>query len=61
MVLRHDALASFHATNAGRGHLGVDKVLSALRQRYFWPRMQKNLQIHHLLLYQLLDHFRAGI
>jgi hypothetical protein len=28
MVLRYDALASFHDTNAGGGHLGVDKVLS---------------------------------
>ena len=44
MVLRHDALASFHDTNADRGHLRVDKVLSALRQRYFWPRMHKNIK-----------------
>jgi hypothetical protein len=48
MVLRYDALASFHDTNAGGGHLGVDKVLSALRQRYFWPRMHQTARDHIL-------------
>jgi hypothetical protein len=48
MVLRYDALASFHDTNAGGGHLGVDKVLSALRQRYFWPRMHQTAKDHIL-------------
>ena len=47
-VLRHDALTSFHDTNAGGGHLGVDKVLTALRQRYFWPRMHQTVKDHIL-------------
>jgi hypothetical protein len=48
MVLRHDALASFHDNNACSGHLVVDKVLSALRQRFFWPRMHQRVKDHIL-------------
>ena len=48
MVLRYDALASFHDINASGGHLGVDKVLSALRQRCFWPRMHQTARDHIL-------------
>ena len=48
MVLRHDLLTSCHDTNAGGGHLGVDKVLAALRQRYFWPRIHQTVKDHTL-------------
>ncbi|MGH0150878.1 UNVERIFIED_CONTAM: hypothetical protein FKN15_041562 [Acipenser sinensis] len=29
------------------GHLGVDKTLSVLRRRFFWPKMEKDVQHWH--------------
>ena len=47
-VLRHDALTAFHDTNFGGAHLGVDRVLAALRQKYYWPKMHQTVKDHIL-------------
>lgn len=42
-VLRLDALKSYHDSLAGGGHLGVDKVKTAMYQKYYWPGMHNDI------------------
>ena len=42
-VLRKDALLSYHDSLAGGGHLGIEKVRTALYQKYYWPRMYHDI------------------
>lgn len=41
--LRLDALISYHDSLAGGGHLGIDKVKLSLIQKYYWPKMHKDI------------------
>lgn len=41
--LRLDALLSYHDSLAGGGHLGIDKVRSSLMQKFYWPKMHKDI------------------
>lgn len=40
---RLDALISYHDSLAGGGQLGIDKVKSSLIQKYYWPKMHKDI------------------
>lgn len=42
-VLRKDALLSYRDSLAGGGHLGIEKVRTALYQKYYWPRMYHDI------------------
>ena len=42
-VLRLDALKSYHDSIAGGGHLGVEKVKTAMYQKYYWPGMHSDI------------------
>lgn len=42
-VLRKDALLSYHDSLAGGGHLGIEKVKTALYRKYYWPRMHSDI------------------
>lgn len=41
--LRKDALHAYHDSLAGGGHLGIEKVRTALVLKYYWPRMYQNV------------------
>ena len=38
--LRDSVVKQYHDDN---GHMGIDKTLDAIRQKYFWPNLYKNL------------------
>ena len=42
-VLRLDALKSYHNSLAGGGHLGIEKVRTAMYQKYYWPGMHNDI------------------
>ena len=42
-VLRKDALLSYHDSQAGGAHLGVEKVKGALQDKYHWPGMHSDI------------------
>ena len=42
-VLRQEALKQYHDSIAGGGHLGIEKVRTALMQRYYWPHMHQDI------------------
>ena len=42
-VLRKDALLSYQDSLAGGGRLGIEKVRTALYQKYYWPRMYHDI------------------
>ncbi|VDI57292.1 Hypothetical predicted protein [Mytilus galloprovincialis] len=44
LALRRHALLAYHDLNYGGAHLGLDRVLAALRQKYFWPKNAPNSQ-----------------
>ena len=41
--LREDVILAYHDGNA---HLGFDRTYSAIRSRYFWPRMYSDIDTH---------------
>ena len=41
LYLRREALKQYHDSIAGGGHLGIEKVRTALMRRYFWPKMHQ--------------------
>ncbi|CAG2211387.1 unnamed protein product [Mytilus edulis] len=48
LALRRHALLAYHDLNYGGAHLGLDRVLAALRQKYFWPKMHQTVKDHVL-------------
>ena len=42
-VLRRDALQAYHDNNTAGGHLGIEKVMAAMKQKYHWPRMHQDI------------------
>ncbi|CAC5403245.1 unnamed protein product [Mytilus coruscus] len=48
LALRRHALLAYHDLNYGGAHLGLDRVLAALRQTYFWPKMHQTVKDHVL-------------
>lgn len=42
-TLRKDALHAYHDSLAGGGHLGIEKVRTALLLKYYWPRMYQDV------------------
>ena len=42
-ALRHDALKSYHDSLASGGHLGVEKVMASLIEKYWWPHMHQDI------------------
>lgn len=42
-ILRKDALLSYHDSLAGGGHLGIEKVKTAIYRTYYWPRMHSDI------------------
>ncbi len=45
-VLRDDLLKSFHDCIAGGGHQGSNRVYQALREKYFWKSMMKDVSCY---------------
>ena len=41
--LRKDIIASYHDSIAGGGHLGIDRTYTAIRFKYFWPNMYRDI------------------
>ena len=41
--LREDIIASYHDSIAGGGHLGIDRTYTAIRFKYFWPNMYRDI------------------
>lgn len=41
--LRKNALHAYHDSLAGGGHLGIEKVRTALVLKYYWPRMYQDV------------------
>ena len=41
--LREDVILAYHDGNA---HLGFDKTYSAIRSKYYWPKMYTDIDIH---------------
>ncbi|KAK3105624.1 hypothetical protein FSP39_002098 [Pinctada imbricata] len=42
-VLRQEALKQYHDSIAGGGHLGIEKVSTAMVQMYHWPHMHQDI------------------
>lgn len=42
-VLRLDALNAYHDNSAGGAHLGIEKVMAAMKTKYHWPRMHQEI------------------
>ena len=55
-VLRREALQQYHDSIAGGGHLGIEKVKTALMNRYFWPKMH---QIAEALFNNIISRYGA--
>lgn len=55
-VLRLDALNAYHDSSAGGAHLGIEKVMAAMKTKYHWPRMHQEIYdyIHSCDTYQLI-------
>ena len=48
-VLRQEALKAYHDNSAGGAHLGIERVMAAMKSKYHWPRMHQAIHdyIHH--------------
>ena len=44
--LRHDALQSYHDSLIGGGHQGFERTYHALRNKYYWPGMYRDVHDH---------------
>lgn len=42
-TLRSEALSAYHDNKAGGAHFGVEKVMAALKRKYYWPRMHQEI------------------
>ena len=42
-VLRLDALKAYHDNAAGGAHLGIEKVMAAMKTKYHWPKMHQEI------------------
>lgn len=42
-VLRLDALNAYHDSSAGGAHLGIERVMAAMKTKYHWPRMHQEI------------------
>ncbi|CAC5367310.1 unnamed protein product [Mytilus coruscus] len=42
-VLRKDALRAFHDNEVGGAHLGIEKVMVAMKERYHWEHMHQDV------------------
>ncbi|KAK3100025.1 hypothetical protein FSP39_013636 [Pinctada imbricata] len=42
-VLREECLKQYHDSLAGGGHLGIEKVSTAMVLRYYWPHMHQDI------------------
>lgn len=42
-VLRLDALNAYHDSSAGGAHLGIERVMAAMKMKYHWPRMHQEI------------------
>lgn len=41
--LRLEALKAYHDNSAGGAHLGIEKVMAAMKSKYHWPRMHQEI------------------
>ena len=46
-VLRQEALRAYHDNSAGGAHLGIERVMAAMKSKYHWPRMHQ--EIHNYI------------
>ena len=42
-TLRDEALKAYHDNSAGGAHLGIEKVMAAMKSKYHWPRMHQEI------------------
>lgn len=42
-VLRDDVIRSYHDSLAGGCHLGIQRTYMAIKQKYFWPKINQNV------------------
>ena len=40
---RHEALQAYHDSLLGGGHFGFDRTYQSIRQKYYWPKMYKEI------------------
>ena len=41
--LRAEAMKAYHDNSAGGAHLGIEKVMAAMKSKYHWPRMHQEI------------------